>query len=352
MRKKYPVSLLCRLLDVSRSGYYKWRRRRGIKNRYEKDRELLTELLYSHHLRHPSYGYHRLSVSVFRETGWIFSHNLAHKCCKQAGIHSKARKHGKYRKPGEESIRFPNIVRGKWHPKEPLQIVTSDMTMFRSGGKQYEWTLLIDAFNNEILAHKVSDKPGDNRPYYHVLEELLQLSKKANDLQDEMEQLKQVENELRQMTGMAPAQDANAPAAQNPDASGNGDGKHDGQGGPVVQPDLNNIGQVLTLVEQGITQRRESLMELQQHIKDRQEKLGYNPLLGGSTTPSIWPAHGDVSSPFGLRWNGSDFHPGIDIANDMGTPIVATADGIVTTAGWNSGGYGNMVDIDHGNGII
>ena len=177
MRKKYPVSLLCRLLDVSRSGYYKWRRRRGIKNRYEKDRELLTELLYSHHLRHPSYGYHRLSVSVFRETGWIFSHNLAHKCCKQAGIHSKARKHGKYRKPGEESIRFPNIVRGKWHPKEPLQIVTSDMTMFRSGGKQYEWTLLIDAFNNEILAHKVSDKPGDNRPYYHVLEELLQLSK-------------------------------------------------------------------------------------------------------------------------------------------------------------------------------
>ena len=35
----------------------------------------------------------------------------------------------------------------------------------------------------------------------------------------------------------------------------------------------------------------------------------------------------------------------------MGTPIVATADGTVTTAGWNAGGYGNMVDIDHGNGI-
>ena len=183
-------------------------------------------------------------------------------------------------------------------------------------------------------------------------EQLLQLSKKANDLQDEMEQLKQLENELRQMTGMASAKDANAPTDQNPDASGNGDGKHDGQGGPVIQPDLNNIGQVLTMVEQGITQRRAALMDLQQHIKERQEKLGYNPLMGSSTTPSIWPAHGVVTSPFGLRWNGSDFHPGIDIANDAGTPILAAADGVVTTAGWNDGGYGNMVDIEHGNGIM
>ena len=40
-----------------------------------------------------------------------------------------------------------------------------------------------------------------------------------------------------------------------------------------------------------------------------------------------------------------------DIAAEMGTPIVATADGVVTIAGWNAGGYGNMVDIDHGSGV-
>ena len=124
MRDRYPVSLLCQLLDVSRSGYYKWRRRMGTKNRYEKDRDMLTALLREQHLKHPSYGYHRLAVEVFRETGWIFSHNLAHKCCKQAGIQSK----------------------------------------------------VIDAFNNEILAHQVSDRPGDSRPYYHVLNELIKLS--------------------------------------------------------------------------------------------------------------------------------------------------------------------------------
>ena len=181
MKTKYPVTLLCRLLDISRSGYYKWRNRQGSKSRYEKDRELLTSLLQQAHQKHPSYGYHRLAAVVHQETGWFFSHNLAHKCCKQAGIWSRARKLYHYRKPGEEHISFPNLVRGSWSPKEPLQIVTSDMTVLHNRGKQYEWTLLIDAFNNEILAHQVSLKPGDSQPYYHVLKELTQLFFKAHE---------------------------------------------------------------------------------------------------------------------------------------------------------------------------
>ena len=53
------------------------------------------------------------------------------------------------------------------------------MTVLHNRGKQYEWTLLIDAFNNEILAHQVSLKPGDSQPYYHVLKELTQLVSKS-----------------------------------------------------------------------------------------------------------------------------------------------------------------------------
>jgi hypothetical protein len=44
-------------------------------------------------------------------------------------------------------------------------------------------------------------------------------------------------------------------------------------------------------------------------------------------------------------------HAGIDLAGPIGTPIYATADGTVLRAGWNSGGYGNLVKIDHGRGI-
>lgn len=67
-----------------------------------------------------------------------------------------------------------------------------------------------------------------------------------------------------------------------------------------------------------------------------------------------WPLTGQVTSGFGERKNplgaGDDFHPGIDIAADAGTPIAAAASGRVVSAG-PDGGYGNLVVLDNGNGI-
>jgi len=71
-------------------------------------------------------------------------------------------------------------------------------------------------------------------------------------------------------------------------------------------------------------------------------------------TPSIWPIAGWLSSSYGQRKDpfsgGPDFHPGLDISADRGTPVRATADGTVETAGYN-GAYGNSVLIAHGYGI-
>ncbi len=67
--------------------------------------------------------------------------------------------------------------------------------------------------------------------------------------------------------------------------------------------------------------------------------------------PSIWPTLGYVSSGFGYRsYPDSEFHPGLDIVNDYGAPIYATAAGVVAEAGWYYG-YGLRVVIDHGNGL-
>lgn len=67
-----------------------------------------------------------------------------------------------------------------------------------------------------------------------------------------------------------------------------------------------------------------------------------------SSAGLVWPVGGPITSGFGPRWG--RMHEGIDIAGSSGTPIAAAAAGTVIIAGW-SGGYGNLVVIDHGNGI-
>lgn len=57
---------------------------------------------------------------------------------------------------------------------------------------------------------------------------------------------------------------------------------------------------------------------------------------------------GRVSSGYGSRWG--SFHKGIDYAASAGTPIYASAAGQVTYSGYNNGGYGKLIIIDHGNG--
>ena len=91
-----------------------------------------------------------------------------------------------------------------------------------------------------------------------------------------------------------------------------------------------------------------------------------NPLLPGhdfiglgdddAATPTLWPVTGAISSSFGEREDPvsgtgeGEFHPGIDITGPLGTPIHATADGVVLSAELENG-YGRMVRIDHGHGL-
>jgi murein DD-endopeptidase MepM/ murein hydrolase activator NlpD len=78
---------------------------------------------------------------------------------------------------------------------------------------------------------------------------------------------------------------------------------------------------------------------------------------GVIAVPSDKPIKSNVSftSGFGVRSDpfqrGAAMHPGIDLAGAIGTPIFATAEGTVLRAGWNSGGYGNLIEVDHGRGI-
>ncbi len=77
------------------------------------------------------------------------------------------------------------------------------------------------------------------------------------------------------------------------------------------------------------------------------------PDLPNGTSPRsnglIWPAKGVLTSGYGMRWG--RMHKGIDIAAPVGTPIFAAGPGTVLRSTW-SGGYGNLVEIQHPDGTV
>jgi len=87
------------------------------------------------------------------------------------------------------------------------------------------------------------------------------------------------------------------------------------------------------------------------HINDRLR----SDILRLASIPRGLPVNGYVTDGFGMRHNpfngeGSEVHEGLDIAVDFGTPITATADGLVIFAAPHAG-YGNLVIVYHSNGI-
>jgi len=172
------------------------------------------------------------------------------------------------------------------------------------------------------------------------------LGQQVKEFSTEMSRLERFANKLRVITDLG---DSPAPRA-----------KDWGVGGPYglsAQSFSNSIErQAISMVER----LAGNLEELDQQAKAQAVSLqqldeffmNQKSLL--SSTPSIWPTRGWVTSGFGLRTSPftgrKEKHKGWDIGARLGSLIRATADGVIAVSGRESG-YGKMLEINHGYGI-
>jgi len=106
------------------------------------------------------------------------------------------------------------------------------------------------------------------------------------------------------------------------------------------------MNQELAQLQGAASKQEASLETLIEYFEDRCSLY--------ASTPSVWPVRGWINSPFGNRispFTGKiQFHEGIDIAAQIGTAVIAPADGVVIKAGFESG-YGYVVELSHGYGL-
>ena len=155
---KHSVSELCSIYGVSRSGYYKWLKRAGQLNQYEKTHEILDHYVLDIHSHHPMMGYRQIRDKLRLEFGWIVSDPTVWKSMKRLGIHGYTRRR-KTAAAGTnlEHVRYSNVLNRKFKADRPLEKVVTDVTYIKHNGKWYYLAGYLDLFNNEIVEWELSD---------------------------------------------------------------------------------------------------------------------------------------------------------------------------------------------------
>ena len=118
--------------------------------------------------------------------------------------------------------------------------------------------------------------------------------------------------------------------------------------GPVEDMPVSGLIEELTQVERQLSTSGSQLSVLEALLFDRQLERSAIPSRSPVASSYITSGYGRRADPFS---GGRAFHRGVDFSARRGDPVMAVADGVVSYAGWRSG-YGNVVEVDHGNGYV
>ena len=175
LSRDYDVQDLCTLMGISRSGYYKWKKR--DKSDRDIKREEMVALVENVHAAHRSHGYRWTAAYIRLEYGYECSDNYIYKCFRFLDIKSET-KHQIHYKKRKNKDKYPNLIFTTWETVDrPRQVIVSDMTAFKFWVLYFEVTFYFDVFTKEILTYRVASRKGDRNQYIDGLEDIKRLLK-------------------------------------------------------------------------------------------------------------------------------------------------------------------------------
>ena len=175
LSRDYSVKDICEMMDVSRSGYYKWLRRDPSDR--DINREAMVEVVEEVHSEYPSHGYRWVAAYIRNTLRTKVSDNFVYKCFRYLGIKSET-KHQPHYKPRRVKDRYPNLIFSTWETVDrPRQVVVSDMTAFKFWYFYFEITFYFDVFTKEILSWQLAERRGAREQYIDGLKDVISLLK-------------------------------------------------------------------------------------------------------------------------------------------------------------------------------
>lgn len=154
----YPVSSLCKLFKVSRSGYYAYLKRKNV----DRDKEAASLISQVYARYEGKYGYRQLQLFLWQDDGVWMNHKKVLRLMQKLGLQASIRRKRRFNMTYQAAERVAdNLLNRNFTAEKPNQKWVTDVTQYRVGERWLYLSAVKDLFNNEIVAYQLSER-NDN----------------------------------------------------------------------------------------------------------------------------------------------------------------------------------------------
>ncbi|MBT2756819.1 IS3 family transposase [Mesobacillus foraminis] len=153
----YPIQLLCEILCVSKSGYYKWVKRQLCPSeRQLEDEEIKKKILGCHYKFKGIYGYRGVKIWLEKTYDLFLNHKRVQRLMSELGLKAVIRKRKPYHGKKEAYVISDNHLNRDFHASRPDEKWVTDITYLIFNGQRLYLSAIKDLYNNEIISYHVS----------------------------------------------------------------------------------------------------------------------------------------------------------------------------------------------------
>ncbi|CAN5577199.1 hypothetical protein BH11ACT8_BH11ACT8_03050 [soil metagenome] len=152
-----PVAVTCRVLDVSTSGYYEWRKRPASDRAWEQA-HLMESIRQVHQASYGTYGHRRVHAELVLGHGVEVSHGRVERLMRHTGLQGvhRRRLRGCTRRD-QAATPSADLVERRFNPTEPDRLYVADVTQHRTGEGWFYLAVVIDCFSRRVVGWSMAD---------------------------------------------------------------------------------------------------------------------------------------------------------------------------------------------------
>ena len=155
---KYPITVMCKFFEVSRSGYYAYVKRQ---DRPCNEKDLAALIQRCQQESHGTYGYRRVGIWLERRD-IRKNHKAILRIMNKYGLLAQIRRRRKYRQMGEQLHRYPNIFNRDFAASRPNQKWVTDISQIQTSQGCLYLSMIRDLFDNSIVSYQTGTEQSIN----------------------------------------------------------------------------------------------------------------------------------------------------------------------------------------------